>query len=541
MVILKKIIDIHCRETYVAEIHISRNCIQKIVRINEDVNCSYILPGFIDSHIHIESSMLVPSEFARVAVKHGTVATISDPHEIANVLGLKGVYYMIRDAKRVPFKFFFGAPSCVPATSFESAGARLDSKEVEVLLKRDDIWYLSEMMNFPGVVSEDSEVLNKISVAKKLNKPIDGHAPGLTGEMASKYFGVGISTDHECFTLEEALFKAKLGVKILIREGSAAKNFDDLHPLIKEYPELVMFCSDDKHPDDLLYGHINVLVKRALQLGYDKYDVLRAACLHPAEHYKVPVGSLRVGDPADFIEIDNLENLNVLATYINGQCVYNLNEVFISSQPIEIENNFNLSLSKQIDLNVPSKGDLINVIQVRDKQLITGSFKTKPLTESGLVMSDIQRDILKIVVLNRYSNEPPSRGFINGFGIKSGAIASTIAHDSHNIIAIGVSDEDISNAINSLIKCKGGISFSSGEEIKVLPLPIAGLMSPNTCEEVAEAYSEISSSVIKAGCTLTSPFMSLSFMALLVIPDLKISDKGLFDGSQFKFSPLFTS
>lgn len=541
MVILKKIIDIHCRETYVAEIHISRNCIQKIVRINEDVNCSYILPGFIDSHIHIESSMLVPSEFARVAVKHGTVATISDPHEIANVLGLKGVYYMIRDAKRVPFKFFFGAPSCVPATSFESAGARLDSKEVEVLLKRDDIWYLSEMMNFPGVVSEDSEVLNKISVAKKLNKPIDGHAPGLTGEMASKYFGVGISTDHECFTLEEALFKAKLGVKILIREGSAAKNFDDLHPLIKEYPELVMFCSDDKHPDDLLYGHINVLVKRALQLGYDKYDVLRAACLHPAEHYKVPVGSLRVGDPADFIEIDNLENLNVLATYINGQCVYNLNEVYISSQPIEIENNFNLTLSKQIDLNVPSKGDLINVIQVRDKQLITGSFKTKPLTESGLVMSDIQRDILKIVVLNRYSNEPPSRGFINGFGIKSGAIASTIAHDSHNIIAIGVSDEDISNAINSLIKCKGGISFSSGEEIKVLPLPIAGLMSPNTCEEVAEAYSEISSSVIKAGCTLTSPFMSLSFMALLVIPDLKISDKGLFDGSQFKFSPLFTS
>jgi adenine deaminase len=541
MVILKKIIDIHCRETYVAEIHISRNCIQKIVRINEDVNCSYILPGFIDSHIHIESSMLVPSEFARVAVKHGTVATISDPHEIANVLGLKGVYYMIRDAKRVPFKFFFGAPSCVPATSFESAGARLDSKEVEVLLKRDDIWYLSEMMNFPGVVSEDSEVLNKISVAKKLNKPIDGHAPGLTGEMASKYFGVGISTDHECFTLEEALFKAKLGVKILIREGSAAKNFDDLHPLIKEYPELVMFCSDDKHPDDLLYGHINVLVKRALQLGYDKYDVLRAACLHPAEHYKVPVGSLRVGDPADFIEIDNLENLNVLATYINGQCVYNLNEVFISSQPIEIENNFNLSLSKQIDLNVPSKGDLINVIQVRDKQLITGSFKTKPLTESGLVMSDIQRDILKIVVLNRYSNEPPSIGFINGFGIMSGAIASTIAHDSHNIIAIGVSDEDISNAINSLIKCKGGISFSSGEEIKVLPLPIAGLMSPNTCEEVAEAYSEISSSVIKAGCTLTSPFMSLSFMALLVIPDLKISDKGLFDGSQFKFSPLFTS
>lgn len=541
MVILKKIIDIHCRETYVAEIHISRNCIQKIVRINEDVNCSYILPGFIDSHIHIESSMLVPSEFARVAVKHGTVATISDPHEIANVLGLKGVYYMIRDAKRVPFKFFFGAPSCVPATSFESAGARLDSKEVEVLLKRDDIWYLSEMMNFPGVVSEDSEVLNKISVAKKLNKPIDGHAPGLTGEMASKYFGVGISTDHECFTLEEALFKAKLGVKILIREGSAAKNFDDLHPLIKEYPELVMFCSDDKHPDDLLYGHINVLVKRALQLGYDKYDVLRAACLHPAEHYKVPVGSLRVGDPADFIEIDNLENLNVLATYINGQCVYNLNEVFISSQPIEIENNFNLTLSKQIDLNVPSKGDLINIIQVRDKQLITGSFKTQPLTESGLVMSDIQRDILKIVVLNRYSNEPPSIGFINGFGIKSGAIASTIAHDSHNIIAIGVSDEDISNAINSLIKCKGGISFSSGEEIKILPLPIAGLMSPNTCEEVAEAYIDVSSSVIKAGCTLTSPFMSLSFMALLVIPDLKISDKGLFDGSQFKFSPLFTS
>lgn len=541
MVILRKIIDIHSRETYVAEIHISGNCIQKIVRLHEDVNCNYILPGFIDSHIHIESSMLVPSEFARVAVKHGTVATISDPHEIANVLGLKGVNYMINDAIRVPFKFFFGAPSCVPATSFEGAGARLDSKEVEDLLNRNDIWYLSEMMNFPGVISGDSEVLNKLSAAKKLNKPIDGHAPGLTGEKASKYFEVGISTDHECFTLEEALFKAELGVKILIREGSAAKNFEALHPLIEAYPQLVMFCSDDKHPDDLLYGHIDKLVKRAIQLGYDKYDVLRAACLHPIEHYKIPVGTLRVGDPADFIEIDNLESLNVLATYINGKCVYSSGEVHISSQPIEIENNFNLNNRIQNDLKVPIAGDSIQVIQVRDKQLITGSFKTKPLTDNGLVISDIRRDILKIVVLNRYSNKPASIGFIHGFGIRSGAIASTIAHDSHNLIAVGVSDADISNAINSLIQCKGGISFSSGEGIKILPLPIAGLMSPNTCEEVAEAYAEISSNVLQAGCTLTSPFMSLSFMALLVIPDLKISDQGLFDGSEFKFTPLFTS
>jgi adenine deaminase len=541
MILQRNVIDLYNRETYPAEVTIKDHKIFNIKRLDRTKIDTYILPGFIDSHIHIESSMLVPSEFARVAVKHGTVATISDPHEIANVLGVNGVKYMISDAKRVPFKFFFGAPSCVPATTFESAGARLNSEEVEELLKLNDIWYLSEMMNFPGVLSGEEEVLKKISVAKELNKPIDGHAPGLTSEIAEKYFGVGISTDHECVSLDEARFKAKLGVKILIREGSAAKNFEALHPLIKEFPELVMFCSDDKHPDDFLFGHIDLLVKRALQLGYDKYDILRAACLHPIEHYNVPVGSLRVGDPADFIEIDNLENLDVLATYINGECVYSSNKVHISSQPIEIENHFNLTLANQIEINVPVGGDLLNVIQVLDKQLITDSFQTQPLIKNGLVISDTQRDILKIVVLNRYSNEPASIGFIHGFGIKTGALASTIAHDSHNVIAVGVSDEDISNAINSLIKCKGGISFSSGEEIKVLPLPIAGLMSPNTCEEVAEAYSEISSSVIKAGCTLTSPFMSLSFMALLVIPNLKISDKGLFDGSQFKFTPLFTS
>lgn len=541
MILQRNVIDIYNRETYPAEVTIKDHKIFSIKRLDKTKIDTYILPGFIDSHIHIESSMLVPSEFARVAVKHGTVATISDPHEIANVLGLNGVKYMISDAKRVPFKFFFGAPSCVPATTFESAGARLNSEEVEELLKLNDIWYLSEMMNFSGVLSGEEEVLKKISVAKELNKPIDGHAPGLTGEIAEKYFGVGISTDHECVSLEEARFKAKLGVKILIREGSAAKNFEALHPLIKEFPELVMFCSDDKHPDDFLFGHIDLLVKRALQLGYDKYDILRAACLHPIEHYNVPVGSLRIGDPADFIEIDNLENLDVLATYINGECVYSSNKVHISSQPIEIENQFNLTLANQIDINVPVGGDLLNVIQVLDKQLITDSFQTQPLIKNGLVISDTQRDILKIVVLNRYSNEPASIGFIHGFGIKTGALASTIAHDSHNIIAVGVSDNEISNAINSLIHCKGGISFSSGEKVKILPLPIAGLMSPNTCEEVAEAYSEISSSVIKAGCTLTSPFMSLSFMALLVIPNLKISDKGLFDGSQFKFTPLFTS
>jgi len=541
MILQRNVIDIHNREIYPAEVMIQNHKILSINRLAETKNNTFLLPGFIDSHIHIESSMLVPSEFARMAVKHGTVATISDPHEIANVLGLKGVNYMINNANRVPFKFFFGAPSCVPATSFESAGDRLDSKEIEELLKQNDIWYLSEMMNFPGVIHGDEEVLKKISLAIESNKPIDGHAPGLTGELAAKYFRAGISTDHECFSLDEARYKAKLGVKILIREGSAAKNFEALHPLIKEYPELVMFCSDDKHPDDLLIGHIDLLVKRALQLGYDKYDILRAACLHPIEHYKVPVGSLRVGDPADFIEIDNLENLAVLATYIDGECVYNLNKVHILSQPIEIENQFNLTDTNRIDIKVPVGGDLIKVIQVRDKQLITDFFQTNPLTKDGLVISDTQRDILKIVVLNRYSSQPASVGFIHGFGIKSGALASTIAHDSHNIIALGVSDDDILNAINSLIQCKGGISFSSGEEIKILPLPIAGLMSPNTCEEVAEAYAEISSSVLQAGCTLTSPFMSLSFMALLVIPDLKISDKGLFDGSQFKFTPLFTS
>jgi adenine deaminase len=314
------LIDIEKKRIFPAEIIIAKD---KIISIKEtDKPCeNYILPGFIDAHVHVESSMLIPSEFARLAVNHGTVATISDPHEIANVCGIEGVEYMIENAAKVPFKFHFGAPSCVPATSFETAGDVIDSKGIEKLLQRDDIYYLSEMMNYPGVLFKEEEVMKKIEFAQKYNKPVDGHAPGLRDEQAKQYIDAGISTDHECFTKEEAEDKLKFGMKILIREGSAAKNFDALIDLLDEHYENMMFCCDDKHPDELVLHHINLHVKRALAKGNDLFKVLQVACINPVKHYKMNVGLLNENDSADFIVVDNLSNFSILKTVINGRVV----------------------------------------------------------------------------------------------------------------------------------------------------------------------------------------------------------------------------
>ena len=496
----------------------------------------YILPGFIDAHIHIESSMLIPSEFARLAVVHGTVASISDPHEIANVLGVEGVEYMIDNGNQVPFKFHFGAPSCVPATTFETAGAEIGSKEVRKLLQRDDIFYLSEMMNFPGVLHGDQEVMAKIQTAHELGKPVDGHAPGLRGEQAQKYIEAGISTDHECFTKEEALDKLKHGMKIIIREGSAAKNFEALVDLIDEYPDRIMFCSDDKHPNDLVVGHINQLVQRALAKGMDFWNVLQAACVNPVKHYDMQVGLLQEGDVADFIILDSLTDMKPKLTYINGECVAEYGKTNIHSVDATTPNQFSCQILKKSDLVIDQDSDTLKVIECFDGQLITKQKIIEHTTDSCYFKSNTENDILKLVVLNRYHDAKPAIAFIHGFGLKEGAIASTVAHDSHNIIAVGVNDIEITNAINLLIHKKGGVSLSHNDIQKVLALPVAGLMSHLDGYQIASEYEDLdrlSKEVL--GSTLSSPYMTLSFMALLVIPELKLSDQGLFDGNTFQF------
>jgi adenine deaminase len=530
------------KKIYPATITVTDGKITAITPVeNAPDNLPFIVPGFIDSHVHIESSMLVPREFARLAVVHGTVATISDPHEIANVCGMKGVEYMIENGKTVPFKFYFGAPSCVPATTFETAGATLDVAEVTALLQKEEIPYLSEMMNFPGVLFNDEVVMQKIHAAQKAGKPIDGHAPGLRGEKAKQYIEAGepgnvvISTDHECFTAEEALDKLQYGMKIIIREGSAARNFEALIDLLHQYPNDIMFGSDDKHPDSLVAGHINQLCARAVAKGIDVFKVLQAACVNPVLHYKVPVGLLRVGDAADFVLLDNLQQFTVQQTYINGELVAQKGKSNIPFQPSHPINNFNCQPRQTSDFIIPFKGEQqIPVIEALDGQLITNKLLLPPAVGNGSIISDTERDLLKMVVVNRYSEAPVALAFIKNIGLKQGAIASSVAHDSHNIVAVGVDDESICHAINRVIEQQGGISCVSDEASLVLPLPVAGLMSAEDGYKIAESYTAIDAMAKSLGSTLSAPFMTLSFMALLVIPHLKLSDLGLFDGDEFK-------
>ena len=531
-------IDLFNQQIFPAQLNIENGKIKSIDKIDEHL-ATYILPGFVDAHVHIESSMLVPTEFAKKAVIHGTVATVSDPHEIANVLGKAGVYYMIENGNKCPFKFNFGAPSCVPATSFETAGAELTTEDIEELMSRDDINYLAEMMNYPGVLMRDKLVMDKIAVAQKYNKPVDGHAPGLTGEDAINYIQAGISTDHECFTFEEAKFKLEHGMKVLIREGSAAKNFDALIDLLHDYPNHIMFCSDDKHPDDLMLGHINLLVQRALEKGINLFHVLRAACVNPVLHYKLNVGLLRENDSADFIIINNLEQFQILETYIDGKLVAQHNNSLIETQPEKVINHFSIQPKNENQFQCQLTSNKVRAIEVLDGQLITKThIGNVRLDEAGNFLSNIEDDILKIAVVNRYQEQPIAVACIKNFGLKCGALASSVAHDSHNIIVVGVDDKSICNAVNAIIEQKGGLSVADGDHTNVLPLPVAGLMSTDSCEVVAEKYTELVKAAKALGCTLHSPFMSLSFMALLVIPSLKLSDKGLFDGDTFQFCNL---
>ena len=531
-------VDILNKRIYPATVLIQDGVITSITECKEAPN-QFILPGFIDSHVHIESSMLVPSSFARLAVVHGTIGTISDPHEIANVCGLEGVQYMIDNGKKVPFHFFFGAPSCVPATAFETAGANIDSVATAKLLASPDIYYLSEMMNFPGVLHQDAEVMQKIKAAHAIGKPVDGHAPGLMGEEARQYIEAGISTDHECFTMEEAVDKLSFGMHILIREGSAAKNFEALYELIDDHPKKIMLCSDDKHPDSLLEGHINELCARAVAKGINVFNVLRTACINPVLHYQLPTGFARVNDPANLILVKDLTNFKVLETYIDGQLVAKDGHSLIEPVQASSINQFNAYPIALSDLQLPvaaypSKDGLVPVIHAIDGQLVTNLVWSKPSIIDNQIVADTEKDILKVVVYNRYHAATPKVGLIQSFGFKSGAIASTVAHDSHNIIAVGVDDESILKAINLVVHEKGGISCVQNELSKVIGLPVAGLMSTEDPYKVANNYIEIDKMAKSLGTPLGSPFMTLSFMALLVIPHIKMSDLGLFDGDQFK-------
>ncbi|WMI67548.1 adenine deaminase [Mangrovimonas sp. YM274] len=536
MVLQGQIVDIPNRRIFKGEVTIRDGKIFSIEEKEHGIE-HFILPGFVDAHIHIESSMLVPSEFARLAVCHGTVATVSDPHEIANVLGVEGVEFMIENGKQTPFKFNFGAPSCVPATNFESAGAVIDSEGIKTLLENPEIKYLAEMMNYPGVLFQDEGVLKKIALAKHYNKPVDGHAPGLRGDDLSTYINAGITTDHECFTYEEGLEKLQKGMKVLIREGSAAKNFEALIELLPDHCHNMMFCSDDKHPDDLIVGHINQLCARAIAKGHDVFNVLQIACVNPVKHYSLEVGLLQEGDIADCIVVEDLLNFKTLQTYIGGELVFD-GKSLIEPITFKTPNNFEAEPKQISDFKIPSLAKQIRVIEALDGELVTNPLIEEALAVNGELVSNTEKDILKMTVVNRYENQKPALAFIKNFGLKEGAIASSVGHDSHNIIAVGVDDAALCKAVNLIIANKGGICVVSDKEEQVVPLPVAGIMSDQDGVSVGKAYAELSQKAKQLGSILHAPFMTLSFMALLVIPSLKLSDKGLFDGNAFKFVDL---
>ena len=532
------LVDLFADRIYPARISVNGRLIQKIEPIRSAPD-HFILPGFVDAHVHIESSMLTPCEFARQAVLFGTIGTVSDPHEIANVLGLEGVQFMLENAKGVPFKFAFGAPSCVPATAFETAGARLDLEEVRELLQSPDIYYLSEMMNYPGVIHRDPMVMSKLKAAKDLKKPIDGHAPGLRGEELKHYLSAGIETDHECFQLDEALEKIAGGMKILIREGSAAKNFEALSTIIRDYPDRAMLCCDDQHPHDLIRGHINRHCARAVAKGYPLFSVLRAASHNPVNHYRLPIGLLREGDPADFIVTKELKEFEVLNTYIDGELVADHGKTTIASKTAKVLNRWKKREIRADEFSVKAEGSKIRAIEVYDGQIVTGERIVPALVNKGFAESDCDNDLVKLAVVNRYQEAPVANAFVVGTGLKRGAIASSVAHDSHNFVILGCNSDLMARATKLLMEEGGGIVATDGKDELLLPLPVAGLISLLSCREVGEAYERLDSMAKKFGSTLSAPYMTLSFLALLVIPALKLSDKGLFDGRSFNFAKIF--
>lgn len=533
------LLNVFTEEIYPAEISINNGLINCVKAVNKEFK-EYILPGFIDAHIHIESSMLTPSRFAEAVVPHGTTSVISDPHEIANVLGSEGIEYMLKDASSVPLNFFFTAPSCVPATPFETSGAKIDSEEIDQMLLGVEIVALGEMMNFPGVLSGDKEVFAKIAAAKRNKKPVDGHAPLLSGEDLCKYISAGISTDHECTMKEEVIEKRKMGMKIMLRQGSSAKNLADLISAGGDF-----IVSDDKHPEDLLKGHVDMMLKEAVNLGLDPIEAVQMVTLNPATHYNLNTGLIAPGRAADLVIVDDLKNFKVNRVLIKGNLAAKNNKALFSVNPHKTGNSFKLNCKNSEDFEITSKtagkdekNVLVRVIDVLEGQLITDENEAFLKVADGKIMPDLENDILKIAVVERYGHDNLSNAFIHGFGLKRGAIASSVAHDSHNILAVGTNSQDMAKAVNKLVNNHGGLVAVSNDQITSLKLPIAGLMSIESAEMVSSKFNVLQELVKDMGCNLDSPFMTLSFMALLVIPKLKISDLGLFDGVKFQFVDL---
>ena len=534
------IVDVIRHEIYDGELVIDGETIVEVKHCELPENKKpwpYLMPGFIDSHVHIESSMITPREFGRIAAVHGTIGVIADPHEIGNVLGIEGIDFMIRSGRQVHFNFCFGAPSCVPAVGgeIETNGAVLNAKDTEELMARDDIGFLGEMMNYQGVLSGDKEVLAKIDAARRHGKPVDGHAPGLTGRQRDQYASAGITTDHECSTLEEGRSCINAGMKVIIREGSAAKDYELLKELIRESPNMVMLCTDDCHPDDLVRGHINLIVKRALADGFDLWDVLQAACVNAQRHYSQKWGLLQSGDPATFIVVDNLSpHFRVERTFIRGTEVYNYNAK-INPHAMAVEDNMDMPnrfVAEPItadDLNMDFKvGNTVHVIHASDGSLLTQHdeelLSGNPLKDARYPWNEVQ----KIVVYNRYQpGAKPIIGLVRGFGIKDGAIAGTVAHDCHNIVAIGSNDTYLVSAINRIVEMQGGQVVITPEEMLDIPLPIAGLMSPFSGPETAILTIRIHEMVKQIGCQMKSPFITMAFMCLPVIPHIKLTDRHL--------------
>ena len=559
------ILDVVTDSIYPARIAIEDGIFKQVtpVTINEETSVDVpgiMLPGFIDSHIHIESCMITPAQFAKIAVRHGTTSVVCDPHEIANVLGIDGIEAMIENAKKVPFNFYFAAPSCVPATPFETSGATLDSSAIEYLLKKDEVVALAEMMNFPGVISGDEEVLRKLELARKYEKPIDGHAPLLSGKDLDKYLEQGISTDHECTNVVEAIEKKIKGMRIMVRDGSSAKNMEGLFNMdegkkmvenserfsliYRDVFEKKLFSpvfdfivSDDKHPDELVKGHLNLSIKKAISLGIDPFKAISMVTINPAYHYALDAGIIVEGARADFIVVDSLHDLNVLKTYVGGECVFDGKNVLFDAPEMKSHNSINASKKTAADFDMHYDGDEceVNVIECFDGNLLTRKATASLSVEDGIVQSDTSQDVLKIAVVERYGGNTVANAFIKGFGLKKGAMASSVAHDSHNIIVVGCDSEAMARAVNRVIDDGGGISVVCDDFTDSLPLPIAGLMSNEDAFDVAGKWGELYEKTVDWGCTLKFPFMTMAFMALLVLPSIKISDKGLFDGDSFEF------
>ena len=559
------ILDVLTDSVYPARITIEDGIFKQIIpiQVTEETKIDVdglLLPGFIDSHIHIESSMITPAQFARIAVRHGTTSVICDPHEIANVCGIEGIEFMIENAKTVPFNFYFTAPSCVPATGFETSGAVLNSDEIEYLLQKDEVVALGEMMNFPGVIDGDGEVLRKLELARQYHKPIDGHAPLVSGQDLDKYIEQYIITDHECSNFKEAIEKKQKGMKIMVRDGSSAKNMEALldfsaridHLKNQESfgiiptevlsrrihsPIFDFIVSDDKHPNDLINGHLNLSVKKASELGIDIIKAIEMVTINPASHYSLEAGSIVTGAKADFIIVDNLHDFNIKKTYIGGECVFDGENVLFDVEDVDVSNTINADKKHACDFDIYFDGDEceVNVIKCYNGELLTKKATATLKTKDGIVQPDIYEDVLKISVVERYGGNTITNAFIKGFGLKKGAIASSVAHDSHNIIVVGYSSEMMAEAVNTVIENRGGLAVVSEDFSDSLSLPIAGLMSNEDAFDVAKKLDVLHRMASALGCKLDSPFMTMAFMALLVIPSLKISDEGLFDGDNFEF------